>query len=233
MKKGFSKVLLASTFALMAIVPAMANNTTLGFNATVDSVISLQLEKIDGTIVSGDDLDPGSFTGANEVLSFGTVTPLGTGTAAALTATRGTTGTIQSFVIDNARKLYTPTSVAANGLPKGNNNGAIYIVSGALQLRALRNTDGGGTPTGAGTTSIDVDNTSSSNIPVLVAPGTQTFAAGTTLDASTLILAPSATFTPFASAVAHDTALPITVGIHVPFTTTPGAKTATLTFRAT
>lgn len=236
MTKGIAKVLLASTFTLMAVIPVMANNTTLGFNATVTSVISIQLERVsDGVIVSGDDVTPGAFTPANDVLSFGTVSPLGMGTAAALTSSRGaagTTGTINAFVIDTTKKLYTPSSNTALGLPKGNNNGAIYTLSGALQLRALRNSSGAPI-TGAGPTDIDVDNSSASTMSVIVAPSTVSFTAGSTLPASALILAPSPSFTPFTTALPNDTAFGITVGIHVPFTTIPGAKTATLTFRAT
>ncbi|MBC7474137.1 MAG: hypothetical protein H7263_07570, partial [Candidatus Sericytochromatia bacterium] len=138
-------------------------------------------------------------------------------------------------VIDTTRTLYTPSSnvtpTATTGLPKGNNDGAIYVITGALQLRALRNTNG--VPVGAGTSDIDVDNSASSTIPVIVAPAAQVFTAGTTLPASTLLLAPSATFTPLTTALPHDTAYPITIGIKVPFTLVPGAKTATLTFRAT
>ena len=233
MRKGLLKVLLSSGLVMMGVLPVMANNTTLGFNATVDSVISLQLERVsDGVIVSGDDTDPGSFTGANDVISFGTVSPLGIGTASALSSSRGalgtTGGTLQSFVIDTTKKLYTPGSNVATGLPKGNNDGAIYILTGALQLRALRNEN-----TAAGPSNIDVDNNMSSTIPIIIAPSSVTFTAGSTLPASALILNPSPTFTPLTTSLANDAAFGFSIGICVPFTTTPGVKNATLTFRAT
>ncbi|MBC7474114.1 MAG: hypothetical protein H7263_07455 [Candidatus Sericytochromatia bacterium] len=213
------KLCLCFGIILFTVTPSKAGGSV--------SIISIQLERIsDGVVVSGDDTNPGSFTGMNDILSFGTVSPLGTGTSSVLNSSRGgfgTIGTIQSFVIDTNRSLYQPMG----NLPKGNNDGAIYTISGALQIRVMKSIGGVSSPS-----DIDVKNDNFGNIPLIVAPDTVTFNVGSVIPNNS-ILNPSLSFIPLKTSLPDNGTLPITIGIKVPFTLVPGAKMANLTFRAT
>jgi len=256
------KVLLSIAATAAVALPALADVTTLTFLANVDPVISLRIENLGTTtIVSGDDADPAPFSGTNEVLNFGTVSPLGTigsanninaisGAGAGYATTgglskNGAAGTITRHTINSSRVTFTPES-AGSQPATGTHKGAIYTISGAIQLRALRNTNLAGVA--AGTTDVAVDVSGTNALEAVVAPSAQDFVANGTIPAN-YFYAPTAAMsgafdqtggqqafrgtgaaTGETTPLDHDSAFPITVGIHIPLNSPAVATTTKITF---
>lgn len=223
MKKSSGKILLGFLLSVSAIMPSMANGTNVTLGSQVQDVISLMLERTsDGKMVSQDDLD-GTLV-SNEVIDFGQVNALGIDTSIpshilsrTVTGTNLTSGTLKARVIDTTGKLYDANG-AGTALPKATNDGAVYYLEGALQLRVLRS---GGSATVPVNTDIKVSQATGGKLAAIASLGTQSFADGQSLPATSIIDFATPPLNTLKIGLAHNTPLPITVGVKVPFSKVP------------
>lgn len=223
------KILHGVLLAVLVSSSALANETTLTIQADMADVLSVQLERTtDSVIVSGDDIDSSSTFSTNEVMNFASVNPLGLDAGSlvnrSITGTNSTTGLLNSMVIDTSKKLY-----KANGtgtpLPTSTNNGALYFVQNALQVRSLR--------TGGGTTLIDVSNVGAFSA-VIENQATYNFANNTTVGANAFLDKVGTLRSGGLATLNNNTPLALDFGIHVPFNQPAGnAQTTMITFTGT
>ncbi|MFN8578622.1 MAG: hypothetical protein U0354_17480 [Candidatus Sericytochromatia bacterium] len=226
MKSNFLKLLTGLALVSAITLPSLANDTDVTITAEVEDIVSIVAERTsDNQIVSQDNLDGGSLS-SNEVIDFGKVNALGVETSLsstthvvnrAVTGTNGTSGTLISKVIDTSNQLY---DTNAASLPTTSNDGAIYMLEDALQLRVLR--------TGGGTSDITMSQLTGGDFTAIVAPSSQAFTSGTSLGSGLFIdnVSPP-TAAPLTYGLTNNTAFPIDIGIKVPFTKAAGTGYST------
>jgi hypothetical protein len=225
MKKRFPGSVFTLAVILGSLSPALANITDISVKATLQDIMSLQIEtQQGGQIVSSDDVDPsGSFL-VNEVLDFGLVNPKGLETTAGAghnlavnrqgASNNATVFNVQSMVIDSSNFLYDPVETASHPLPHqtGLNYGALYFSENAVQLRSLR--------TGAGNMDVDIYNYGDFDA-VVTKPTNFTYKAVNFTDKIASrdldVTTPDIDYSVSGLTLQNDTPQPIALGIIVPF----------------
>jgi len=233
MKKMF-KGFLASSVALVAILPAFAGVTDLTIKASTPDFFLLRLETTDAlpVVVSKDDIDDGSvlLPGVhNEVLDFGTVDAMGFNDANTesriVNSDNGTHGSIKMKFIDTDKKI------ASSDQGSIKRAGTIYYLEGALSLRVIKSD----VLNKKSESDIDVENTEigTESLNALISGGDNqiNWSDGTAI--TNVLLTPNQGPTTFMGNCPNNVAQPIDVGIYIPLDQKSGDKKTVLTFTGT